>query len=119
MNLGLWRVWRKMPQVELLAQTYDSITFQYGEDEDEDDIIQQVLDLIKVELVAPNGRRYVVPGEAKVGFNWGAAVTAEDQAKAKAAGRKPPRLNPEGLIKWKLGKRDERVRAGALQRVMA
>ena len=32
MNLGLWRVWRQLElggPVQLLAQTYDSITFQY------------------------------------------------------------------------------------------
>lgn len=117
MNLGLWRVWRHMPSIQLLAQTYDSITFQYPESSSEDSIISQALDLIKVNLTAPNGRNYVVPGEAKIGWNWGAAVTQSDIEKSKAAGKKLPRLNPEGLIKWKPGARDMRQRTVGLKRM--
>ena len=118
MNLGLWRAWRHERRIELLAQTYDSITFQYRETEDEADIIGRVLELLKVELIAPNGRKYSVPGEAKVGYNWGAAVTLADQEKARARGGKIPTLNPDGLIKFKPGSRDLRRRTTALQRVM-
>lgn len=119
MNLGLWRVWRYEPRVELLAQTYDSITFQYRESEDEREIIGRILELLQVQLVAPNGRKYIVPGEAKVGWNWGSAVTLEDQEKARKAGKKVPRLNPEGLVKFKLGSKDSRKRAIGLGRAMA
>lgn len=117
-NLGLWRVWRYMPQVQLLAQTYDSITFQYDESADEQALIGEALERIRVELVAPNGRRYIVPGEAKIGWNWGNQVTPADVEKARAAGKRIPRLNPEGLAKFTPGKRDERKRATGLQRVM-
>lgn len=102
MNLGMWRCWKYMPQIQLLAQTYDSITFQFHESEDEDAIIEEALQRIRVELRGPNGRRYVVPGEAKVGWNWGAASDK----------------NPLGLRKWAPGKRDERQRASGLKRVM-
>lgn len=118
MNLGLWRVWRHMPEVQLLAQTYDSISFQYPEDADEAAVIQKALKLIEVELRSPSGRRYVVPGEAKIGWNWGSQVTPKDVATALAKGLKPPRLNPEGLIKWKPGMTDSRQRATGLKRVM-
>jgi DNA polymerase I-like protein with 3'-5' exonuclease and polymerase domains len=94
MNLGMWRVWRKEPRVGLVAQNFDSIVFQYREEENEDDIMQHVLDLIRVEIVAPSGRKYVVPGEAKVGWNWGEEGPS----------------NPDGLRKWKLGTKDERRR---------
>lgn len=117
MNLGLWRVWKHEPRAELLAQTYDSITFQYREDEDIDEIVGHVLELLAVELFSPNGRRYVVPGEAKVGWNWGYEVTREDQAKAQRAGKKVPRLNLEGLRKHKFGKKDDRTRMTGLQRI--
>src|SRR5215469_15866025 len=103
MNLGLWRVWKHLPQVQLLAQTYDSITFQFPEWENHDEIISKALDLIRVELVAPNGRRYVVPGDAKVGWNW-ANVPSSKQL---AQGAHP---NPLGLKKWKLGMVDDRMR---------
>lgn len=112
MNLGLWRVWKHMPQVRLLAQTYDSITFQYQETEDEDQIIGRVLELIKVELTEPGGRRYVVPGEAKVGWNW---ASRHDESKPLGRGN---RLNQDGLVKWKAGKRDLRVRQTGLRRIM-
>lgn len=118
MNLGLYRVWRQMPEVELLAQTYDSITFQFDASRNIDEVIGRVLELIKVELVAPGGRKYVVPGEAKIGYNWGAKVTLEDQTKAKAEGRKVPRLNLDGLVKWKPGMKLW-TRQNGLQRIMA
>lgn len=101
MNLGLWRVWKKLPQVQLLAQTYDSITFQY-EEKDEDRVVQEALELIRVELVSPQGRSYIVPGEAKVGWNWGNAS----------------KTNPEGLQKWSLQVRDSRRRSTGLERRM-
>lgn len=107
-----------MPQIQLLAQTYDSITFQYREEEDENAIIEEALERIRVELKAPNGRSYIVPGEAKIGWNWGAQVTQQDVDKALGAGRKLPRINPEGLIKWKKGSRDMRTRALGIKRMM-
>jgi len=106
MNLGLWRVWHKMPQVQLLAQTFDSITFQYRESDDENTIIQQALELLKIELRHGN-RRYVVPGEAKIGWNWG--YVGKDKFGAVT--------NPEGLRKWNLRVPDTRVRKTGLQRI--
>jgi DNA polymerase I-like protein with 3'-5' exonuclease and polymerase domains len=117
MNLGLWRVWKYMPEVQLLAQTYDSITFQYRETENEDNIISRALELIRVELYAP-GRKYVVPGEAKIGWNWGAQVTESDVAKAKAEGKKVPKINLGGLVKWNPRNRDQRQRERGLMRIM-
>ncbi len=116
MNLGMWRVWSKMPEVQLLAQTYDSITFQARDDGQFDQVVGRALELIRVKLEVP-GRTYVVPGEAKVGYNWAAVVTPEDVARALALGRKPPRLNPDGLVKWAPG-RDKRVRQIGLKRIM-
>jgi len=96
MNLGMWRTWRHEPRVGLLAQGFDSIVFQYRDEgaKVEDEILSHVLDLIKVEIVAPNGRKYSVPGDAKVGWNWGNESPS----------------NPDGLRKWKPGRRDDRIR---------
>ena len=96
MNLGMWRVWKKEPRAGLLAQGFDSIVFQFRDEgpKVEDEIMSHVLDLIKVELRSPSGRRYVVPGDAKVGWNWGVETPA----------------NPDGLRKWKLGTKDPRTR---------
>lgn len=117
-NLGLWRIWKQMPECQLLAQTYDSVTFQFDETLDERELIPRALALMRVELKAQNGRLYVVPGEAKVGWNWGARVSAEDIEKARLAGKKLPRLNTDGLVKWSSGKPDARTRTTGLQRVM-
>jgi hypothetical protein len=120
MNLGLWRVWKYMPQVQLLAQTYDSITFQFRETADANAIISEALRHIRVELTEPGGRSYIVPGEAKIGWNWGACVSRDDVAEATKAnpGKRPPRLNPDGLVKWRPAKPDERRRQTGLDRIM-
>jgi hypothetical protein len=90
-----------MPQCKLLAQTYDSITFQVLDDKRLDDTVEEALHLIRVELLAPSGRSYIVPGEASIGWNWGKASQS----------------NPDGLAKWKPGG-DSRSRTAPLQRVM-
>jgi hypothetical protein len=112
MNLGLWRVWKEMElpgKCQLLAQTYDSITLQYPE-EREDEVLHEALERIQVALARPDGRSYIVPGDAKVGWNWGPRVGPEDQDKARQDGKSVPRLNADGLVKWRRGKRDGRVR---------
>ena len=115
MNLGLWRLWDKMEnqgKISLLAQTYDSVTFQYKDlgHEHEAKIIKEALELIRVKLTSPSGRDYIVPGEAKVGWNWGGMVTEQDQERAEKEGRKIPRLNPNGLRKFSFSSPDERRR---------
>jgi hypothetical protein len=120
MNLGLWRVWKKMPEVQLLAQTYDSITFQFPDENNsskEAGVISKALALIRVELKANSGRSYTVPGEAKVGWNWGAEVTAEDRFASALAGKKQQRLNVEGLRKWSPSVPDKRARPTGLKRI--
>lgn len=105
MNLGLWRVWKYMPQVQLLGQTYDSITFQFRESADEAAIVREALERVKVQLRSNSGRSYIVPGEAKIGWNWAAR---HDDSKPFGKGN---RYNPDGLIKWKPNSKDTRTRS--------
>jgi DNA polymerase-1 len=94
LNLGLWRIWKNMPGVQLLAQVHDAVYFQYHEcDVAEALIIEYALDLVRVTLHA-GGREFVIPGEAKIGWNW-AAHSAD---------------NPDGLMKWSAQRIDTRVR---------
>lgn len=93
MSLGMWRIWKFMPEVELLAEVYDSVCFQYKEGT-ELAVIPKALKLCEVPLVAPSGRVMTVPAECKTGFNWGAYSVN----------------NTDGLKKWN-GKIDTRVRA--------
>lgn len=106
MNLGLWRVWKHMPHVKLLAQTYDSITFQVLEHQ-VDDTVAEVLERIRIPLTSPSGRTYIVPGEAAVGWNWGYRTNAKDGSVT----------NPDGLVKWHPGA-DTRHRTTLLERIM-
>lgn len=72
MNLGLWRIWKYMPQVQLLAQVHDAVYFQFKMGEDEAAIKREALRLIDVPLLDPkSGRKFSVPGEYKSGWNWG------------------------------------------------
>ena len=95
MNLGMWRVWKFMPEVQLLAQVHDSICFQYDEAADENAIMRKALKLIESPLVAPNGRTVTVRGEAKIGWNWGAFGPA----------------NADGIKKWDPRQLDTRRRS--------
>jgi hypothetical protein len=82
-----------------LIQVHDSVLFLYRAEE-EDEIIPWLLETMKTRIVLERGREFVVPTEAKVGWNWGDF----DETK-----------NPDGLIKWKGGdtrKRSEKPHVG-------
>lgn len=105
-DTGLIRVWRGQ-KVQCLIQVHDSLLVQYKE-EDEAEVLPWLLNIMRVVIQLKKGRDFVVPVEAKVGWNWGEQVTEADVAKAIAKGKPPPRLNLDGLIKWKGG--DDRKR---------
>lgn len=92
-NLGLYRIWEQLP-VQVLAQTHDSVTFQYKETADEDAIVSRALQLMEVRL-SHGDRSFVVPGEAKIGWQW--SYTGEG-----------------ALKKWSPAKRDDRKRPSLL-----
>lgn len=97
LNLVLWRVWKYMPQVQLIAQVHDALYFQYPEHLDECEIIAEALSHFDVTFYSGD-HKLVVPGEAKVGWNWG---------------NFDPSSNPDGLAKWK-NKKDGRTRTPLL-----
>lgn len=82
-NTGMLNVWRAN-KIQLLCQVHDSILFQYPEHL-ENEILPWALKNLRVPLTLTGGREFVVPTEAKVGWNWG------DKTET----------NPDGLIKWK------------------
>jgi DNA polymerase I-like protein with 3'-5' exonuclease and polymerase domains len=91
LNLGLYRIWRHMgDRVQILAQVHDALYFQYPESADECALVSEALSLIQINQTLPNGRSFIIPGEAKVGWNWG---NYQDNA---AKGR----LNLDGLKKF-------------------
>lgn len=104
MNLGLWRLWRHgQGRLQMLAQVHDAVYFQY-EPRLEAEIVPWALEQIKVPLYhAPSGRTMIVPGEAKVGWNWGTFNAKH---------------NPDGLAKWSAKAPDLRQRQTILQRTI-
>jgi len=94
MNLGLWRIWKYMLEVKLLATVYDAVYFLYKEEE-ENIVIPKALSLIDIRLTH-NRHELIVPGECKLGFNWGAFSDENDVKSGKAT-----RINLAGLKKWK------------------
>lgn len=109
-NLGLYQIWSTLwCEIQILAQTHDSVTFQYRESA-EPEIIPAALACMQISTT--NGtRKFVVPGEAKVGWNWG---NHHNPAKALGPGNV---YNPNGLRKY-TGKPETRERLDGLAEPM-
>lgn len=103
-DMGLLRLWREMPEAELLMQVHDSVLFQVPW-KGHEALIERALALLEYRKTLAGGREFFVPLEAQVGWNWGKAEiwSKEDAAKGKcnegAVGTS--KRNPYGLIKWK------------------
>lgn len=102
-NLGLLNLF-KHPKIWLHVQVHDSVLFSYPE-ELEDEIVPWALKAMRVNIPLIGGRSFVVPTDAKIGWNWGdyESWTEEDFKKKRCAKEKigTCRTNPEGLMKWK------------------
>lgn len=95
--LALWRACARFPGFGLLVQVHDSILFEYDE-ACENEIIPTALAALRVPVILARDREFVVPTEAKVGWNWGNASEK----------------NPDGLVKWKGGDSRTRQRSPSL-----
>jgi len=109
-NLALYRIWKNVPQVQLLAQVHDAIYCQCPVTIHPNDIIPLLLNQIDIRLHHKD-RELIVPGEAKIGYNLGSYVDENDIAKWQKNGAKGtmPRLNLLGLKKFKENIPDERI----------
>ncbi|MHA2085688.1 MAG: DNA polymerase [Candidatus Thorarchaeota archaeon] len=92
LNLGMWRVWKHIPKVDLLTQLYDAILVEYDE-EDEDEVIPAMVDLMSIpvpvtdtKLKNSETRTMLIPVDASVGWNWGKFHADK---------------NPDGLCKYR------------------
>ena len=72
LNLGLWRVWKHMPDVQLLLQLHDALYFQAKEagKEYEADVVKRCQQLMTIPF-RHNSRQFIIPTEGKCGWNWG------------------------------------------------
>jgi DNA polymerase-1 len=90
LNAGMLAVWRS-GLCQLLLQIHDAILVQYPEDQ-EDIIVPQLLELIKVPIELNNGRTLIIPSEAQVGWNW---AKQETDKHGNVTG------NPDGITKYR------------------
>lgn len=95
-NIGMLQIWRAH-RIPILLQVHDSLLMMYPE-EIEEEIVPWALDTILVRQILAGGREFVVPAEAKIGWNYG--DYNDDPSRGE--------INLDGLKKWKGG--DDRVR---------
>jgi DNA polymerase I-like protein with 3'-5' exonuclease and polymerase domains len=101
LNLALWRIWRYMPEVKFLMQVHDALYFLMPETNPQEEqlIIKKALSLVDIRLQHVDGsgklRELIVPGEVKVGYNWGNYATEDDVRNGKAN-----KVNLSGLKKF-------------------
>jgi len=95
LNQGMLRIWR-LNICQLLLQIHDAVLVQYPENE-EDKILPQLLEVIKVPIQLNNKRTLIIPSEAQTGWNWA----------------KQDKDNPDGLKKYK--GHDDRKRTPSTQ----
>lgn len=91
LNLGMWRIWKHMPEVQLLAQVHDAIYFQFREDLDRAAVLQKAQSLLITKLHCGN-KVFSVPTDAKLGYNWGNYIPPDPETGT-------PEQNIKGLRK--------------------
>lgn len=95
-NRGILQMWGAH-RVWFHLQVHDSILVQYHEEE-EAEIVPWLLRMMRVPLRLAGGREFVVPLEAKVGWNWGEFHEHGPKCKRPC----PIHENLGGLKKWKV-----------------
>lgn len=83
---GMLAIWRADLAI-LLLQVHDSLLVQFPEP-DEHILIPKLMAAIEQPISLPNGQSFVIPAEAKVGWNWS------------DFDYKNPESNPDGLKKY-------------------
>jgi DNA polymerase I-like protein with 3'-5' exonuclease and polymerase domains len=94
LNLGMWRIWKYMPEVQILAQVHDAVYFQFPDELDHKAVVRKAQSLLETPLYAPNGRKFIVPSDANLGYNWGKYIPANEK-------KGTPERNIRGLRKFK------------------
>jgi DNA polymerase-1 len=89
-DTGMLKIWRAN-RVQILCQVHDSLLIQYKEAE-EQTLVPWIIETLPVYFDLKRGRRFSVPAEAKVGWNWGDVTYNKDGTIGD---------NPDGLVKWK------------------
>lgn len=110
-DTGLLRLWRQQEEfgIQLLLQVHDSILFQFPE-ELEAEVVPWAMELAKVKFDLSGGRTFVVPTDAKTGWNWG-DVSYDKEGRI--------RDNEQGLMEFNPSKPDTRKRKDTRPKTLA
>lgn len=91
-------------RVQLLAQVHDSILLQCDEPR-VNEIVPWAIELLRVRHVLAKGREFVIPPDAKVGYNWAEVITWSQTDFIKGLCKQEDigkdKENLDGLRKWK------------------
>lgn len=89
---GMRQLWQAVRRgklhhsIEVLIPVHDAVLIQYDE-ELEDELIPQILEVLKVRVPLMHGREFLVPHDVAVGWNWQHAHNDKKEL-----------VNPDGLI---------------------
>lgn len=86
---AMLNVWNKNMPVHILNQVHDSLLFQVDENAC-DELTPEILKVAEDRLILKKGREFLVPNEAKTGWNMGDVIYNKDGSKT----------NPLGLSNW-------------------
>lgn len=89
-DIGILQIWRvaKQYDIQMLVQVHDSILAQVPIDA-VNEVVPIMMEKMKAPILLAHDRKFHIPIEAKVGFNWGDYDPSH------------PDKNPDGLRKWK------------------
>jgi DNA polymerase I len=96
---------QELYRIQLLLQVHDSILFQYPEDL-EAEVVPWAMKRAQIEMGLAGGRKFVVPTDAKIGWNWGDVAYNKDGS---------IKDNQQGLMEFNPDKPDTRKRAALEQ----
>jgi DNA polymerase I-like protein with 3'-5' exonuclease and polymerase domains len=86
---GMLQLWRaKLPSVNIQVPVHDALLIEYDE-EREDELIPQMLEVMKVRIQLMHGRELLVPHDVQVGWNWRHAHNDKKEL-----------VNPDGLVNY-------------------
>ena len=91
--IALFWLRRKWPLLQLLMQVHDSVLLQYPEEYEAQGVIEDIKACFNNYLTLRGGRKFMVPCEVQVGWNWG--YPEYDKVTKAIVG------NPNGMIKYK------------------
>ena len=93
MNLGMWRIWKYQPDIQLLMNMHDGVLVQYPDvsHEKEVEYIEKLREMLTVKIPYKGSKPIIIPIDFKTGWNW--AEHEKEYARS-------TNTNPDSLMKY-------------------